>query len=59
MNKEFIKIVDPELALKLITLGFQYIKEQSGFAFIYNEELTSILEQQEGLVGVTETKLTF
>lgn len=46
MNKHFIKVVNPELAEKLIALGFQYMQEINGFVFTYSDELVSTLEKE-------------
>lgn len=43
----FIKVVGPEIAEQLASLGFQYItKEQNAFVFAYSDELIAVLQQQ-------------
>lgn len=46
MKNTFIKVVSPEVAEQLATLGFQYIKEQNTFVFPYSDELIVVLQRQ-------------
>ena len=46
MTNKFIKIVNPDIAEKLICLGFQYIKEGAAFAFPYSDELILVLQRE-------------
>lgn len=58
--KNLIKIVSPELANQLVSLGFQYIKEGSVFAFIQTDELMSVLQQTySNGAFICENKLRF
>lgn len=60
MKNNFIKIVSPEVANRLVALGFQYIKEQNVFAFPYSDEIMIVLQQQySNPQFVTESKLRF
>lgn len=56
----FIKIANPELAQKLSSLGFQYIQENTVFAFLYDEKLIALLQSEYATVPfVCENKLSF
>lgn len=58
--KKLIKVVDQALANKLAELGFQYIKETSGFAFIQTDELMAVLKQSYSKeCFICEDKLRF
>lgn len=58
--KNLIKVVDQALANKLAELGFQYIKETSGFAFIQTDELMAVLKQSYSKeCFICEDKLRF
>lgn len=58
--KNFIKVVNPEIAEQLVLQGFQYIKEQNTFAFQYSDELIDVLQQQYAKSQFAcETKLRF
>lgn len=58
--KNLIKVVSPELANKLVSLGFQYIKEAEYFAFIQTDELMSVLQQTYSNGSfICENKLRF
>ena len=58
--KNLIKVVSPELADKLVALGFQYIKEGSVYAFIETEELTDLLiKNYSNDEYIRENKLRF
>ena len=58
--KNLIKVVSPELANQLVSLGFQYIKEGSVFAFIETDELMSVLQQAySNGAFICENKLRF
>lgn len=46
--KNFIKIVDPDLAERLSNLGFIYVKEPDCYAFIYDEKLMNLLNVNFG-----------
>ena len=46
MNAQFIKVVDPKIAEQLVSLGFQYIKEQNAFVFLHSDELIAVLQKQ-------------
>lgn len=46
MKHTFIKVVNPEIAEKLVSLGFQYIKEQNTFAFPYSDELVAVIQRE-------------
>ena len=46
MKHTFIKVVNPEIAKKLVSLGFQYIKEQNTFAFPYSDELVAVIQRE-------------
>lgn len=46
MKHTFIKVVNPEIAEKLVSLGFQYIKEQNTFAFPYSDELVAVIRRE-------------
>lgn len=60
MNKQFVKVADPELANRLSSLGFQYIKEQNIFAFACTDELLSIIQKiATPSVFARENKLRF
>lgn len=60
MKNNFIKIVSPEVANHLVSLGFQYIKEQNVFAFPYSDEIMAALQQKYSKPQfVTESKLRF
>ena len=60
MKNTFIKIVNPDVAEQLATLGFQYIKEQNAFVFTYSDELAAVLKQRYSqLQFVCESKLRF
>lgn len=60
MKPTFIKIVSPEIAEQLASLGFQYIKEASLFVFPYSDELLAVLRQQyANSQYVCESKLRF
>lgn len=58
--KNLIKVVSPELANQLASLGFQYIKEGENFAFIQTDELMSVLQQTYSNGSfICENKLRF
>jgi hypothetical protein len=58
--KNLIKVADQALANKLAELGFQYIKETSGFAFIQTDELMAVLKQSYSKeCFICEDKLRF
>lgn len=58
--KNLIKVVSPELANQLASLGFQYIKEGEYFAFIQTDELMSVLQQTYSNGSfICENKLRF
>ena len=60
MKNNFIKVVDPEMAKFLSTLGFQYIKEQNIFAFTYSDELLAVIQKQYACPKfICENKLRF
>lgn len=46
MTDKFIKVVNPEIAEKLVVLGFQYIKEGAAFAFPYSDDLILVLQRE-------------
>ena len=47
MKQVFLKVVDPEVAEELASLGFQYIKEQNSFAFLCSDELVEVFLNQQ------------
>jgi len=60
MKKRFIKVLSPEIADKLATLGFTYIKEQNFYAFPYSDELAAVVQQKFAKMSfVNESKLRF
>lgn len=60
MNSGFIKVVSPDIAKELASLGFQYIKEQNVFVFPCSEELMEVILRQYDLSQfVNENKLRF
>lgn len=60
MKNNFIKVVNPDVANNLVTLGFQYIKEQNVFVFPYSDEIMVVLQRQYSSPQfVTENKLRF
>lgn len=60
MKQVFLKVVDPEVAEELASLGFQYIKEQNSFAFLCSDELVEVfLSRFSDVQFTTNNKLTF
>lgn len=60
MTNQFIKIADPEVAAKLLSLGFQYIKEGDTFVFANDNALADLIKQHYSAVTfVQESKLRF
>lgn len=59
-NKTFIKILDPDVAQKLIEMGYTPIKEQKIYCFPYNNELLALLNTEfASKTIVVENTLTF
>lgn len=44
-HKNFIKVINRELAERLIASGFSYIKESEFYAFADTPELSSVLQR--------------
>ena len=60
MTNTLIKIANPDEAKFLVSLGFQYMKEQDVFVFHSSEELMAVLQRHyAGAPYVTENKLRF
>lgn len=60
MDYTLIKVVDQGLAKQLASLGFQYLKEGSVFAFIKSDELMSVLQKTySNGAFICENKLRF
>ena len=60
--QEFIKVIDPEMAKRLIEMGFSYVREQDYYAFCVNNELISVLHEcfsEQKDKYVVEHKLKF
>lgn len=59
-KRNFIKVIDPEMAKKLMSLGFSYTREGEFFAFAETPELMSVLQQHySGSRYFAENKLRF
>lgn len=58
--KNFIKVVDREVAEQLASLGFQYIIEGKTYVFAYDDRLISLLTEKYAETQFVKTnKLTF
>lgn len=60
-NYTFIKVLSPDVASKLVALGFHYtLKERGAFVFEYDDDIFAALKEQFGKCNfVCENKLRF
>ena len=60
MEQKFIKVINPDIARYLVSLGFQYVKEQNVFAFTTSDELLKVINSKfKNVAFVAENKLRF